>query len=154
MEKSNKGFSLVELIIVIAIMAILVGLLVPFLIVYVEKTNVSSDIQLADTVRSAMLCAATDARVVEDPASQPYLSDMEDGSAVDVTSIGSSVLKDSFEEIIGMTVSDIPSHVRSAHGADCKCMVEIVDGGVQVELTSTDCTGRKNYASNDNILVK
>lgn len=152
--KSNKGFSLVELIIVIAIMAILVGLMVPFLIVYIEKTNVSSDIQLADTVRSAMLCAATDAKVVEDPDSRPYLADMEDGTAVDVTSIGDSVLKDSFEEILGMTVSDIPSHIRSAHGSGSKCMVEIVNGGVVVELTDTDCTGKKNYTANANIVVK
>ena len=46
----NKGFSLVELIIVIAIMAILVGLMAPQLIKYIEKTNVSSDEQLLDSV--------------------------------------------------------------------------------------------------------
>ena len=152
MEKSNKGFSLVELIIVIAIMAILVGLLVPFLIVYVEKTNVSSDIQLADTIRSAMLCASTDARVVEDPASQPYLNDME-SDYYDVTSIGSSVLKDSFEEIIGMSVADIPSHVRSAHGSGCQCLVKIEGGGVAVKLTETDCTGKKHYTNASNYIV-
>ena len=33
----NKGFSLVELIIVIAIMAVLVGVLTPIMIKYVEK---------------------------------------------------------------------------------------------------------------------
>ncbi|HAL02696.1 MAG TPA: hypothetical protein DCP07_05005, partial [Lachnospiraceae bacterium] len=35
--KNNKGFSLVELIIVIAIMAILVGVMAPQLIKYIEK---------------------------------------------------------------------------------------------------------------------
>ena len=41
----RKGFSLVELIIVIAIMAILVGVMAPMLIRYIEKSNVSSTFQ-------------------------------------------------------------------------------------------------------------
>ena len=50
----RKGFSLVELIIVIAIMAILVGVMAPMLMRYIEKSNVSADIQLCDTVREAI----------------------------------------------------------------------------------------------------
>lgn len=40
---NNKGFSLVELIIVIAIMAILIVVLAPQYLKYVEKSRVSSD---------------------------------------------------------------------------------------------------------------
>lgn len=36
-QKNNKGFSLVELIVVIAIMAVLVGVLAPQLMKYVES---------------------------------------------------------------------------------------------------------------------
>lgn len=39
----NKGFSLVELIIVIAIMAVLVGVLAPQYLKYVEKSRVATD---------------------------------------------------------------------------------------------------------------
>ncbi|MCI6164409.1 MAG: type II secretion system GspH family protein, partial [Lachnospira sp.] len=39
----NKGFSLVELIVVIAIMAVLVGVLAPTLIRNVEKSRESTD---------------------------------------------------------------------------------------------------------------
>nr|MCR4648880.1 type II secretion system GspH family protein [Lachnospiraceae bacterium] len=44
--KENKGFSLVELIIVIAIMAILTGVMAPQLIRHMEKTNVAADTQV------------------------------------------------------------------------------------------------------------
>lgn len=40
---NNKGFSLVELIIVIAIMAVLIGVLAPQYLKYVEKSRVSAD---------------------------------------------------------------------------------------------------------------
>ena len=53
--KDNKGFSLVELIIVIAIMAVLVGVLAPLFIKYVEQSRRSRDIQTADQIREAFL---------------------------------------------------------------------------------------------------
>ena len=39
MKKNNKGFSLVELIVVVAIMAVLVGVLAPAYLGYVEKAR-------------------------------------------------------------------------------------------------------------------
>ena len=53
--KDNKGFSLVELIIVIAIMAVLVAVLAPQFIKYVEQSRRSRDIQTADQIREAFL---------------------------------------------------------------------------------------------------
>ncbi len=42
-EMNNKGFSLVELIIVIAIMVVLIAVLAPQYLKYVEKSRVASD---------------------------------------------------------------------------------------------------------------
>lgn len=63
----NKGFSLVELIIVIAIMAILVGVMAPQLLRYVERTRVSADTQIADSVRTAVTTAMLDPAVISAP---------------------------------------------------------------------------------------
>lgn len=56
----NKGFSLVELIVVIAIMAVLVGVLAPTLIKNVEKSRKSKDEQNLDTVRGAITTMLAD----------------------------------------------------------------------------------------------
>ncbi|HHV12650.1 MAG TPA: type II secretion system protein [Clostridiales bacterium] len=56
-KKKNKGFSLVELIIVIAIMAILVGIVGTQVLPYIEKSRQAKDYQ----VISSYLTAATTA---------------------------------------------------------------------------------------------
>lgn len=78
--KNNKGFSLVELIIVIAIMAVLVGIMAPQLIKYIEKSNVSADTQLLDAVYNAVVYASVDPDVMADPASQTILDNMRAGT--------------------------------------------------------------------------
>lgn len=54
MKKNNSGFSLVELIIVIAIMAVLIGVLAPQFIKYVEKSKESKDISNLDSCVSVV----------------------------------------------------------------------------------------------------
>ena len=53
-KMNNKGFSLVELIIVIAIMAVLIGVLAPQYLKYVEKSRQSADLDNIDQMISAV----------------------------------------------------------------------------------------------------
>lgn len=59
-KMNNKGFSLVELIIVIAIMAVLVVVLAPQYLKYVEKSRNSTDISNATAIVTACQVYAAD----------------------------------------------------------------------------------------------
>lgn len=62
----NKGFSLVELIVVIAIMAVLVGVLAPTLIRNVEKSRESTDLQNLDSIRQSVVTAVSTEAVAKE----------------------------------------------------------------------------------------
>lgn len=59
-ELNNKGFSLVELIIVIAIMAVLMGVLAPQYLKYVKQSKISTDITNAEEMATAINVAVAD----------------------------------------------------------------------------------------------
>ncbi|MCQ2521304.1 MAG: prepilin-type N-terminal cleavage/methylation domain-containing protein [Lachnospiraceae bacterium] len=67
---NNNGFSLVELIIVIAIMAILVGILAPNVLRQLEKAKVSNDLETLSTICASIEYGLTDQAIMNDPASQ------------------------------------------------------------------------------------
>lgn len=78
-QKNNKGFSLVELIVVVAIMAVLMGILVPTLVKNVEKSKKQKDASAIEEIRSTMVTTLAD----------PTYSDIEativyDGTTMDV----------------------------------------------------------------------
>lgn len=151
-ERKNKGFSLVELIIVIAIMAVLVAVMVPMLLHFIEKSKVSSDTQLADTVRGAFLCAVTDAKVLSDPDSAPFITQLETAAGMDADDstfrTTPSVMRDSVEEIIGVPLSTLNSNIKSAHDPSAKFHIRAEGGNIIVTITATDKTGRKDKSTN------
>lgn len=67
-KKDNKGFTLVELVIVVAILAILVGILAPQYTKYVEKSRRSADIANMDEIVKAVQVYAVDRETSKDTA--------------------------------------------------------------------------------------
>jgi type IV pilus assembly protein PilA len=72
---NNKGFSLVELIIAVAIMAVLIGILAPQYLRYVERSRVSSDNEYLDAVRKAVESVVADPAVDTDATSTVTITD-------------------------------------------------------------------------------
>ncbi len=66
-SKDDKGFSMVELVIVIAIMAILISLLAPQYIKYVEKSKIAADEDLIANVHDIIAMAITDENIINKP---------------------------------------------------------------------------------------
>jgi len=76
----NKGFSLVELIIVIAIMAILAAAIAPALIRYIDKSRRADDVAAAETINTAIQSALANEDAYDEI--QPAMSGMGTASAV------------------------------------------------------------------------
>ena len=53
-KENNKGFSLVELIVVIAIMVVLIAVLGSTILGYVEKSKYSKDMSALDSINTAV----------------------------------------------------------------------------------------------------
>lgn len=89
---NNKGFSLVELIIVIAIMAILIVVLAPQYLKYVEKSRVSSDQTTIVEYINAMQVIAADPDITLDSTKTYSLTSAANDEKIVVSGDLSSII--------------------------------------------------------------
>ena len=63
MKKNNKGFTLAELLIVIAIIGVLVGIAIPVLNSQLEKSRKAKDLHTARSIESVLVTAVNDGTI-------------------------------------------------------------------------------------------
>ncbi len=127
-QKNNKGFSLVELIVVIAIMAVLVGVLAPQLIKYVEKSREATDIQTCDNIATAL---------------KTYYADEENGTGTVEVNLSTANIKGASDATVDKSVSDAGLGNAKLKGTGWK--------GNKITITYNKATGEITFnGSSDN----
>ena len=137
MKKNNKGFSLVELIIVIAIMAVLVGVLAPQFIKYVEQSRRGTDIQNAEQIRTAILADMADGVITGTGNSVEFT-----GTTPPTTPLGSGATTISVAPTIQGNLLSHGNHFNVTFNSGTgECSVSVTNGSVTYILTDPTSAG-------------
>ena len=106
----NKGFSLVELIVVVAIMAVLVGILAPAYLSYVEKTRRGTDENMAEEVRHTVEIATADICVYDEVVnSSSYSLVFVNGQSIKGKAPSGSKMEEALDDVYGSKNFDVKS---------------------------------------------
>lgn len=145
--KNNKGFSLVELIIVIAIMAILVGVIAPILFIYLNKSQVSADTQLCSNIREAIYISMHDNDIViSDDDSKEQIDLISSGNIVALNSLNDSEFVRNVNDIVGYDISSDNNnreHFRTKIAKENGVIyTQFYKGNYYVWINGSDSSGR------------
>ena len=134
-KKNNKGFSLVELIIVIAIMAILTALLAPQFLKYVERSRLSRDeANLALIERSIQVALVDETTYKAVSASSPIEVVYATTGALTVTPAGAAALKTELEATFGTKIPELVSNKYK--GSNVTYTITFDTGGLSFKITN------------------
>ena len=105
--KSNKGFTLVELIVVIVILAILIGVSVSGYSKYIGQSKLNTDVQNAETIRAAVVNAQAETGVYEE-----LLANAEETATVVIKPTGMTISSTKLTTFAAAIASQLQSEVN------------------------------------------
>ncbi len=129
-KKNNKGFSLVELIVVIAIMAVLMVVLAPAMLRYVEKTRVQKDESAVSEVANAAELALADEAIYAAANSATKITVTVGDDAAITAKADTTVFKDLADDVKA-TVGEKIDFVSKQHASDEATITLEYDGNRQ-----------------------
>lgn len=140
---NNKGFSLVELIIVIAIMAILIVVLAPQYLKYVEKSRTSSDQTTIVEFINAMQVLASDPDVsLVNDSSKPYKISSDSTGKITVSPALSTLLtNEGMLDSAAITGSKLQSTAYKTAGVDLTLVFKKPSSTAKSEIWFVEKTG-------------
>ncbi len=150
--RKNKGFSLVELIIVIAIMAILIGVMAPQLIKYIEKSKVSSDTQLCSTVQTAIVTALSDPETNDWSGYDTTFSNWGTAKSVSTLSTGNKCASAALETLGESTGANVNKSLKSYNAKSVMFQVKDANS-VSVWIPGSDASGSKGKNSSTKSII-
>ncbi|SEF77774.1 type II secretion system protein [Lachnospira multipara] len=130
----NKGFSLVELIVVIAIMVVLVGVLAPTLLRSVERSRESTDLQTLDSIREAVMVATSD-EAIENEVADGAIIDLGSGDSADLEGTSLSNYSSLQQELQATLTSSIT--MKSSKARSGNIYIVITDNGSVCVMVAT-----------------
>ncbi len=116
----NKGFSLVELIVVIAIMAVLVGVLAPTLIRNVEKSRESKDAQNIDSIKNAIEVALQNEDAYQEAITKGDVITFNDTNEAVIATTGLPSFTSEFNSTLDLSKSTLTSKEYKGKRANIK----------------------------------
>ena len=133
-RNNNRGFSLVELIIVIAIMALLAGALAPALLRYVEEARIRTDEEKAADLDDAVTVAAGELGVHDEILALNLPAELKfyPSTGFEDTEGKIPTLKEHVEQIINPQKMNFKSHTYKSPTSYYKVVIDI--GGVEVTI--------------------
>lgn len=154
-KMNNKGFSLVELIVVIAIMAVLMGVLAPTLIGNIEKSRESKDLQNLDTVYNRVNDALGNDAVAREVASGYTTTTLQA-----ILDDADSELGEDLRESIGANAPDLTANCNNVTNAAIYVEITTTNGNTQVRVfvataangNPTECTRTEDADGNPRLM--